>query len=175
MLRRLIAILVLVQQAAWLLVILPGHQRGAMSVAGAGSGEAACHAEVVQVNAHACCPTTLATADASAVAVAGPLASNRQAADGTSAGDAGGGHCDDAGQPAGPADPSGDPQKSDPLKKLSHCAVCHVAVRLTVAPPPVLVPAPTGLVEELAPAAPGALVSLVSLPTYDATGPPAAV
>ena len=126
MARRLIAILVLVQQAAWLLVILPGHQRGAMAIAGTGAADAACHVEQV---AHSCCESSA------------------------------------------PGKSSDKPE--DPLKKLNHCAVCHVAVRLTPAPPPDLVPSPTGLVERLPPSGPGAIVSLHLVLPYDSTGPPA--
>jgi hypothetical protein len=128
LIRRLIAIFVLVQQAAWLLVILPGHQRGAMAIAGTGSADASCHVEQV---AQSCCESTK------------------------------------------PAKDNASDKSEDPLKKLNHCAVCHVAVRLTPAPPPDLVPSPTGLVERLSPSGPGAIVSLHIPVPYDSTGPPA--
>ena len=136
MLRRFIAIFVLVQQVAWLLVILPGHQRGAMAIAGTNTSDVSTKdgACAVVQKQHACC-------------------------------DSNSGQTADSG--------NGKSKKSeDPLKKLSHCAVCHVAVRLTPAPPPDFVPSPTGLVAQLLPTGPGAIASLTALPTYDATGPP---
>ena len=135
MLRRLIAILILLQQAAWLLVILPGHQRGAMAIAGTEISPASVNnGACVPKKHHSCCESDSAEST-----------SSRNAKSKTS---------------------------QDPLKKLSHCAVCHIAVRLTPAPPPDFVPSPTGLVERLSPSGPDAIVSLHLAPTYDATGPP---
>ncbi|QOV88271.1 hypothetical protein [Humisphaera borealis] len=133
--KRFLTILVLLQQAAWLLVILPGHQRGAMAVAGTTINETATKGgSCVVEKRHSCCDTS-------------------------------------ASSPAGTGGKSS--QSENPLKKLSHCAVCHIAVRLTPAPPPDFVPSPTGLVERLSPSGPGAIASIhIALP-YDATGPPA--
>jgi hypothetical protein len=126
LLYRATAIFLLVQQAVWLLVVLPGHTRGAWTVPGF-AGDACCAPATAEAaNAKKCCPKPQT------------------------------------------------PGKNDPAGRLSHCAVCHIAVRMVVAPPPDLVPSPSGPAERVTPAVAGAIPSLVLLRTYDSTGPPLA-
>ncbi len=59
MVRKFVAIFLLVQQAVWLLVLLPGHQRGAMVVAGSeravgGGGGGCCGEAAGPVEAPSC-------------------------------------------------------------------------------------------------------------------------
>ena len=127
MLYRATAIFLLVQQAFWLLVVLPGHTRGAWTVPGYSAADACCTpAAADAADAKKCCS-----------------------------------------EPQSPEN-----GENDPAKRLSHCAVCHIAVRMVVAPPPDLAPTPSGPAEHVAAAVPGAVPSRVVLRTYDSTGPP---
>lgn len=143
---RLVSIFLLVQQAVWLLVLLPGHQRGAMLVAGweqptsaSGGGGGCCAAKK---------PAAAAAKPASCHA--------------------------DTTAPAGDGQPDKDASDRDGSDRAARCAVCHIAVRMTLPPVVDLTPPPLELLEVLPPSRPSERPSLQISPTYLACGPPAA-
>ena len=131
---RAVSIFLLVQQAVWLLVLLPGHQRGATLVAGweQPGGDGGCCGESAKAKPAASCHAP------------------------------------------SPAQGDDDQPGKDASDRAARCAVCHIAVRMTLPTVVDLTPPPLELMEVLPPDRPSERPSLQISPTYLACGPPAA-
>jgi hypothetical protein len=145
---RATAIFLLVFQAIWLNVILPGHTRGLIALGefaaqptpAAEAGNAGRTGHDLHTDASCCAPPPVVEAAA-------------------------GGCCGTA-----PAKSGGEA----PARRAAHCAVCFFAVTMAVATPVDLRPPALEMLEILPPPASPAVPAIDFLSTYFACGPPAA-